>query len=140
MLVSGIDFKHGSEPFNPVFELRVGNQRTIVDEQVNPMKAVWQNKRRKFETYSLWEELELRIFDDQVSKQKTEALSKIADDLSEKVSQLQLLGSYDRQLSSVYFDDDNTCISTLELAEISDRMSGTLKLQFEFYPNKESDD
>ena len=86
--MSGTDLKHGTEPFNPIFELRVGNQRTIVDESVNPMKATWQHKRRKFETYSLWDEFEMRIFNDLVLKEKTEALSKITDDLNEKVSQL----------------------------------------------------
>lgn len=39
----------------------------------------------------------------------------------------------------MYFDDDNTSIATLDLSEISDKMSGQLKLQFEFYPNNSDD-
>ena len=45
-------------------EFRVGNQRVTVDEAVNPMKAVWQSKSIKFDTYSVWEELEVRFFND----------------------------------------------------------------------------
>lgn len=91
VIAGGADLKFQNDSFNPVMEFRVGNQRVTVDEQINPMKAIWKDKRIKFDTFGLWEELEIRFFNDQ--EHRASSLGGSLEDTG-KVSTLSLLGSF----------------------------------------------
>lgn len=71
-LVKGTDLKLNSESFNqPVLEFRLDNQRVMIDESINPLKASW-NKGNliEFETGSQWDTLEVRVFTEQTVRIK----------------------------------------------------------------------
>ena len=48
-----------------------------------------------------------------------------------------MIGSFQRALSSIYFDEDNSSSATIDLETVSENMSGQIRIHFEFYPNKE---
>ena len=114
-------------------EFRLGNQRVKIDEQVNPIKAIWTNRTLEFETHGLWEEMEIWFFSEDEIRVGTGGLGTI--DGNSKVLNLSLLGAFHKALNSIYFDDDNASIIDIDLRTLNENLSGHVKVQFEYYPN-----
>ena len=117
-LVKGTDLKLNSESFNqPVLEFRLDNQRVMIDESINPLKASW-NKGNliEFETGSQWDTLEVRVFTEQTVRIKDFGTSLS----TEKVSNLYLLGAFQKTLSSIYVDDEKSSIFNIDLWRVNE--------------------
>jgi hypothetical protein len=67
----------------------------------------WKDKASNFETCSLWDIIEIRFFDRKNGG-----------------NDVELITSYQRSLSSIYFDDDNERILKVHLSELNVNMSG----------------
>lgn len=65
ILVKGQDLKLKNESFRPILEFRIGSQRILQDEQVNPMRAAWKDKTMIFDTQAWSDSIEMRIFVEQ---------------------------------------------------------------------------
>lgn len=133
ILVKGSDMKNKNEGFLPIMEFRLGNQRVKVDERVNPIKAVWSQRTLEFETHGLWDEMEVRLYHEEELRVGLGGLGTV--DGSSKVFNLNLLGSFNKPLSSIFFDDDNASIIDIDLKNVNPELSGQIRVQFEYYPN-----
>ncbi len=66
-LVQGIELKYREQSFNaPLIKVRINQQNFQVKEDINPHKATWRNNLMSFETGSLWDIIELRIYETNV--------------------------------------------------------------------------
>ena len=62
ILGEGVNLMYRKESFRPILEFKIENIRYKNSEDVQSTKANWKNKLYEFETQSIWELLELRIF------------------------------------------------------------------------------
>jgi hypothetical protein len=135
ILARGLDLKYSGESFRPILEFRVGNQRVVQDELVNPTRAQWKNSLMIFDTHSWWELFEMRIYVEQETLVGGGAAINSLSGKS-KVSSLHLLGCYVKPLHAIYYNDDNANRLEVELRIVSEELGGQIQLHFEYFPRQ----
>lgn len=90
-------------------------QKLKISEHVNSSSATWhRQKDLEFETSTIWDVFEVRFF------------------VSHENGDFVLLGTYQRPLSSIYFDDDNCTDIPINLKSVNEALSGKIIMKYEY--------